>query len=174
LERRTQTEVRTQHKTQDQLKHATRVPTEAFPESQRHAPLGTKPKEDPRSLKAALHAVATVLEKKGVEPVLLDVRALASYADYILVVSGRSDRQVQAISDGLLKAFAEKGTRPLGVEGRGEGHWTLCDFGDVIVHVFYHPMREFYDLEGLWHDAARVPLDLPADAHLSPGDQYGA
>lgn len=164
--------MRTQHKTQEHSK--LNASTQAHSEAQRHAPLGTQPKEDPRSRTAALLAVAAVLEKKGVEPVLLDVRALASYADYILIVSGRSDRQVQAISDGLLKAFAQNGKRPLGIEGRGEGHWTLCDFGDVIVHVFYHPMREFYDLEGLWHDAPRVPLDIPPDAHLSPGDQYGA
>jgi ribosome-associated protein len=117
------------------------------------------------SKESALLAVQAALEKKALEPILLDVSTQASYTDYILVVSGRSDRQVQAIADGIVDAFAKHRHRPLGVEGTGD--WTLIDFGDVVVHVFNHPMREFYDLEGMWIEAPRVPLEVPAEARIS-------
>src|SRR5207247_10180676 len=114
------------------------------------------------SKETALLAVEAALAKKALEPVLLDVGAEASYTDYILVVSGRSDRQVQAISDAIVEQMAARRLRPLGVEGRGD--WILIDFGDVVVHVFYHPVRAFYDLEGMWIEVPRVPLDVPPEA----------
>ncbi len=117
-------------------------------------------------------AVAAALEKKALEPVLLDVHELASYTDYILVVSGRSDRQVMAISDGIIEALAREKARPLGTEGQKGGQWTLLDFGDVIVHVFYHPIRDFYDLESFWVDAPRVPLEIPDEARISVEEAY--
>ena len=130
--------------------------------------------DDPRSRETALRAVAAVLEKKGLEPILLDVRELASYCDYILIVSGRSDRQVQAIAEGVVTALAhESRARPLGKEGNHKGgQWTLVDFGDLIVHVFYHPVREYYDLESLWSDAPRVPIEVPPEARVIPGEYY--
>jgi ribosome-associated protein len=128
--------------------------------------------EDPRSKATALAAVAAALDKKCLEPVLLDVRALASYTDYILVVSGRSDRQVGAIADGVIDALSAVGRRPMGSEGLRDGQWSLVDFGDLIVHVFYHPVREFYDLEGLWSDAPRVPIDVPPEARAQLEDNY--
>lgn len=127
---------------------------------------------DPKSREIALRAVDAALEKKGLEPVLLDISDLASYADYVLVVSGRSDRQVQAISEAIVEASKQLGVRPIGIEGMSDGKWTLVDFGDVIVHVFYHPVREYYDLEGLWSEAPRVPLEIPADARLRPDEMY--
>jgi len=128
--------------------------------------------DDPKSRETALRAVSAALEKKALEPVLLDVRGLASYADYIMLVSGRSDRQVMAIADGVLEAAARAGQRPLGTEGLKGGHWSLIDFGDLIVHVFYHPVREFYDLESFWIDAPRVPLDVPPEARLGVDEMY--
>jgi len=127
--------------------------------------------DDGKSLVAAKRAVEAALEKKGLEPVLIDVRDMASYTDYILIVSGRSDRQVQAISEAIQKSFAKEAV--IGTEGVGHGQWTLLDFGDVIAHVFYHPMRDYYDLEGLWIDAPRVPLQLPPEARVSAEEQYG-
>ena len=62
---------------------------------------------------------------------------------------------------------------PIGVEGKRDGQWALLDFGDLVVHVFYHPMREFYDLEGLWIDAPRVPVDVPPDSRLQVDEMYG-
>ena len=119
----------------------------------------------------AFLAAQAALGKKALSPVLLDVHESSSYTDYILIVSGSSDRHVQAIADGVADEFATVGIRPLGVEGMGSGQWTLIDLGDVVVHVFYHPIRDFYDLEGLWIDAPRVALDVPADL-VAPAEMY--
>jgi ribosome-associated protein len=116
------------------------------------------------SLANAKTAIAAALDKKAVEPVLIDVCGRASYADFIAVVSGRSDRQVDAIADGVCEAMAARGRRPLGREGARNGRWVLIDFGDVVVHVFYHPLREVFDIESLWIDAPRVKLQVPAEA----------
>ena len=118
---------------------------------------------DARAL--ALLAVDAALDKKGLDPVLLDLTGQGSYTDYILLVSGRSDRHAQNVAEGVLETFSrELGRKPLGSEGKNDGRWVLLDFGEVVVHVFYHPMREFYDLEGLWCDARRVELEVPAEA----------
>ena len=122
----------------------------------------------------AMAAMEAALEKKALEPVLLDVTDKGTYTDYILVVSGRSDRHVQAVADGVLEAMKrETGALPIGIEGKRDGQWALLDFGDIIVHVFYHPMREFYDLEGLWVDAPRVQVDVPAESRIQINDAYG-
>jgi len=82
-------------------------------------------------------------------------------ADYFIICSGRSDRQVQSIAQGLEEDSTESGMRPFAVEGATRGHWILMDFSDVIVHIFYKPVREFYDLDGLWGHAPRVELPEP-------------
>jgi ribosome-associated protein len=101
------------------------------------------------------------LEKKAYDLVLMEVRALTSIADYFIVCSGRSDRQAQSIAQGIEENMRGMGVRPQSVEGSARGQWILIDFSDVIVHVFYQPVREFYDLEGLWIDAPRVELPEP-------------
>jgi ribosome-associated protein len=101
------------------------------------------------------------LEKKAYDLVVLEVRELTSIADFFIVCSGRSDRQVQSIAQGIEESGRGKGMRPHAVEGAARGQWVLIDFSDVIVHVFYQPVREFYDLEGLWIDAPRVELPEP-------------
>jgi len=113
------------------------------------------------------------MEKKGVEPVILDVSGSSSYTDYILIVSGRSDRQVSAVAEAIEDELREAGRKPMGVEGKRDGHWALLDYGELVVHVFYHPIREHYDLEGLWVDATRVHLDIPPDSRLSAVESYG-
>lgn len=135
-------------------------------------PETTKSREEMTPLQGARLALAAALDKKALEPVMLDVSGLCSYADYILVVSGRSDRQVDAIADGVTRALRDEGIRPFGVEGVDSGQWALLDFGDFVVHVFYHPMREHFDLESLWIEADRVKLDVPAEARIQPGDLY--
>jgi ribosome-associated protein len=123
----------------------------------------------------ALAAIDAALDKKALAPVLIDVSAMASYTDFIGVVSGRSDRQVDAIADSIRQAMKARGRLALGQEGTGNGRWTLLDFGSVVIHVFYHPVREFYDLESLWIEAPRVPLAIPAESTLSePESYYGA
>jgi ribosome-associated protein len=127
---------------------------------------------DSDGLDDAHAAVEAALEKKGLEPVLLEVRELCSYASYLLLVSGRSDRQVDAIAEHIRETLGKRGLRPLGVEGLASGHWALLDFGDLIVHIFHHPVREHYDLEGLWIDAPRMPLDIPDEARAGVEDSY--
>ncbi len=117
------------------------------------------------SKEQALLALDAALGKKALESTLLDLTGQASYTDYLLLLSGTSDRHVQTIADAVVEAFARNARRrPIGVEGAQEGQWALIDFGDLVIHVFYHPMRDFYDLEGLWCDAPRVALEVPAEA----------
>jgi ribosome-associated protein len=122
-------------------------------------------------LDGAMRALALGLEKKGLEPVLLDVRDLCSFCNYQLVLSGRSDRQVDAIADAINIGLKMEGLRPISAEGARTGQWALLDYGDFVVHVFLHSAREHYDLEGLWNDAPRIPIDVPADARI-PVDEY--
>jgi len=100
-----------------------------------------------------------IMERKAIDPVMFEVGRLTSISDYFLIASGSSSRQVQAIARHLRRRMREEGFRTFGIEGEQEGHWVLMDFGDVIVHIFYQPYREFYDLEGLWIEAPRVNLD---------------
>lgn len=101
------------------------------------------------------------LERKAYDLVVMEVRDLTSIADYFIVCSGRSDRQVQSIAQGIEENLRGMGVRPHSVEGAARGQWLLMDFFDVIVHIFYEPVREFYDLEGLWSDAPRAQLPEP-------------
>ena len=123
-------------------------------------------------LDGALRALTLALDKKALEPVLLDVRQLCSFCNYQLVISGRSDRQVEAIADAIELGLKAEGLRPIGAEGARAGQWALLDYGDFVVHVFLHAAREHYDLEGLWSDAPRVPIDVPPDARVAADDRY--
>ena len=147
--------------------------TKGKPRSVQGEPLAWTPATT-EGLDGAMRALALALDKKALDPVLLDVRELCSFCNYQLVVSGRSDRQVDAIADSIGSGLKQEGLRPLGAEGARTGQWSLLDYGDFVVHVFLHAAREHYDLEGLWNDAPRVPLpDVPADARL-PADAYDA
>ena len=95
-------------------------------------------------------------EKKALNLIVLDVRDLTSIADVFIICSGRSNRQVNAIADSIVAKLKKHQIMPLSVEGTGEGHWILLDYGHVVIHVFYEPVREFFDLEGLWADAKRI------------------
>jgi ribosome-associated protein len=94
--------------------------------------------------------------KKALNLVALDVAELTSIADVFIICSGRSNRQVKAIADSIVVDLKKHKIKPLSVEGTGEGHWILLDYGHVVIHVFYEPVREFFDLEGLWVDARRI------------------
>jgi ribosome-associated protein len=123
----------------------------------------------------ALAAIDAALDKQALAPVLIDVSGMASYTDFIGIVSGRSDRQVDAIAENIRMAMKGRGRMALGQEGTGNGRWTLLDFGSVVIHVFYHPVREFYDLESLWIEAPRIQISVPAESKLSePESYYGA
>ena len=113
------------------------------------------------SWEKALLLTGFALDKKACDLVVLDVHDHTSIADYFIVCSGRSDRQVQSIAQGIEENAADAGLKLFAVEGTQRGHWALLDFSDVIVHIFYEPVREFYDLEGLWGHAPRVELPEP-------------
>jgi ribosome-associated protein len=111
------------------------------------------------SRREKLRVALDAADAKGAEdPLALDVREVASFADTFLILTGRSDRQVRAIADAVEQALALQGEKPLGSEGQQEGRWVLLDFGDLIVHVFQRDVRAEYALERLWADAAVIAL----------------
>ena len=106
----------------------------------------------------SLLCLKAAIEKKALNPVLLELKEITFFTDYFLLLSGQSDRQVQAIAQAIEEALKRKGIRPLGQEGTSGGKWILMDYEDVVVHIFLEPVRKFYDLEGLWSDAPRIDL----------------
>ena len=110
-------------------------------------------------VKLALHCAS---DKKASNMVVLDLREIASFAEFFIIASGSNQRQVQAICDEIGEQLKKQlGARAVRIEGYKTGEWVLIDYGDFIVHVFDKDAREFYDLERLWRDARRV--DLPSD-----------
>ena len=95
-------------------------------------------------------------DKKGNDIVMLRTAEVTSMADFFVICSGRSDRQVQALAGAILDELRDDGIRPLGIEGKASARWVLLDFGSVIVHVFAPEEREYYGLERLWSKAAQV------------------
>lgn len=116
------------------------------------------------------------LEKKGENVVLLNLEDRSSVADYFVVASGFSDRQVAAIADHVADEAKKLGMKLYNKEGMQDGRWALIDFGTVIVHVFQDHLRDFYNLEGLWQDAPRAqvrdgePQEEDADDMVRPSD----
>lgn len=96
--------------------------------------------------------------KKALDIVVMDLRGMTAITDYFIICSGRSSRQVMAIAEHIQKEMRNNHTRPLGVEGAGSGHWILLDYDHVVIHVFYDPIRRFYNLEGLWSDVPRIQI----------------
>ena len=108
---------------------------------------------DQDALALAHRVVSLAEDKKASDIVLLGVGALTSLADYFVICTGGSERQLGAIADGIEDGLREEGVRPIGREGNAATHWVLMDYGAVIVHVFAEPERDYYQLEKLWSDA---------------------
>ncbi|MFW6011088.1 MAG: ribosome silencing factor [Desulfosalsimonas sp.] len=102
--------------------------------------------------------VAAALGRKAMDLVVLDVTKVTDVADVFMICSGRSNRQVSAIAEFIESELKKASIRPLSVEGVKDGQWVLIDYGHVVIHVFYDPVRRFYDLESLWADARRVDI----------------
>jgi ribosome-associated protein len=115
--------------------------------------------DETASLELARRIVELAEDKKAADIVLLDIREQTTMADYFVICSGGSERQLGAIADGIVQALRGEGFRPIGREGRSASHWMLLDFGAVIVHVFTPPERDFYQLERHWA-AGRTILRL--------------
>ena len=114
----------------------------------------TRVQREPQ-LERAQFVVEAARSLQAEQPVALNVRALVSYADTLVLATGRSDRHARSITDAVLAALSRQGEKPLGIEGYDEGRWILVDFGDLILHVFLSEVRDHYDLERLWSDAPR-------------------
>lgn len=95
--------------------------------------------------------VDTIIDKKGSNILLLDIRDQAIFTDYFILCNGDNDRQIRALTEALLEAADEKaGEQPRGTEGEPETGWVLVDFGGVIIHLFSPEKRDYYSLEELW------------------------
>jgi ribosome-associated protein len=113
-----------------------------------------EPTEDEReALELARRVVDLAADKKASDIVLLGVGELTTLADYFVICSGGSERQLGAIADGITEGLRGEGHRPIGREGGPGAHWLLLDYGSVIVHVLAPPERDYYQLEKLWSDA---------------------
>ena len=115
-----------------------------------------------RAVKCALLA----LDKKALDVKVLEIGKISSIADYLVLASGLSDKQTQAIADSIKKGLKRFG-KALDVEGLKEGNWIVIDYGDVIVHIFHEKLRRYYDLDDLWLEAPLVTI--PEDISLKVG-----
>ncbi|HEX7036805.1 MAG TPA: ribosome silencing factor [Pseudomonadales bacterium] len=112
--------------------------------------------------------VEALEEKKGRDVVTMDVAAISDVTDYMIVVSGTSNRHVKALVDEVVEAAANAGVVPLGVEGRDTNEWVLVDMGDALVHVMQTETRDFYDLERLWSELPAEGRPARAGDRRSP------
>lgn len=101
-------------------------------------------------------AVAAIQDRKARDLLVLQLGEISEFTDFFLLSTGTSERQVRAIADAVDERLRDEGTRPLHVEGYENGQWVLMDYGDFLVHIFYEPTREYYQLERLWADAPDV------------------
>lgn len=115
-----------------------------------------------RAIELLRLAAAAADAKQAEDLVALDVSEPLPLTDVFLLASGRNERNVLAIAEGIEDALLEIGVKPLRREGRSEGRWVLLDFGDLVVHVFHEEDRMYYALERLWRDCPVIPLELPA------------
>jgi ribosome-associated protein len=127
--------------------------------SPNRVPAGVSQASDEAREIAVAVAVAA-LDKKASGLEVIDVAGRVDYADFLVLMSGRSDRHVTALSAAIEEALRKKNKRALAVEGLPHANWVLMDFGDVVVHVFQDDARAAYDIDGLWMDARRVPVPL--------------
>lgn len=144
-----------------------RTTKRSVPPGAERSPKGRpEPSSAARDLAIALAAAG--LEKKAIGIEILDVTGKVDYADFLVVMTGRSDRHVYSIAMGLEEGVRKLKVAPLSVEGLSASTWVLIDFGDVVVHVFQEEARLLYDIEGLWIDAGRVPVPAEEGAPAAP------
>jgi ribosome-associated protein len=110
------------------------------------------------SAQRLLLCINAVLQKKAKDIVALNVKEISSFTDYMLICSGETDRQVQAISGAVQEYLKKEGILPMGVEGEANAQWVLLDYDDVVISIFQAQTRAFYDLENLW-EAPRMEID---------------
>jgi ribosome-associated protein len=114
------------------------------------------PKDETRQ--RLILSINATLQKKAKDIIVLNLKKVSAFTDYMIICSGTSEREVQAISESIQKFLKEAGIRPLGVEGKANAQWILLDYDDVVISVFNEPTRAFYDLENLW-DAPQMKVN---------------
>jgi ribosome-associated protein len=107
-------------------------------------------------LDLARRIVELAEDKKAADMVVLELAPLTTLADYFVIASGGSERQLDAIADGIIEALRDEKVRPIGREGTAASHWVLLDYGSVIVHIFTPPERDYYGLEKHWSEAKTI------------------
>jgi len=120
--------------------------------------------QDKSGLERAKICARVALDAKAEDVVILDVKGISSFTDYFVIMNGRSTRHVQGLAETIEQEMRSKRVNASHAEGIQEGMWVLLDFDDVVVHIFHHEQRKFYDLEGLWHDAKPVSLSAEETA----------
>ena len=118
---------------------------DGLPKRAKAAPAAERP-----ALDLARRIVELAEDKKAADIVLLDIGSLTTMADYFVICSGGSERQLGAIADGIISTLRDERIKPIGREGTAASHWVLVDFGAVIVHIFTPPERDYYGLEKHW------------------------
>lgn len=115
--------------------------------------------QEKSGLELARICARVALDAKAEDLIVLDVKGISSFTDYFVIMNGRSTRHVQGLAEIIEGEMRSKRINTSHAEGLDEGMWVLLDFDDVVVHIFYHEQRKFYDLESLWHDARPVNID---------------
>lgn len=113
-------------------------------------------------------AVDACLEAKGQDVTVLSLKNVSDIAEYFIIVTGRSDRQVQGISNRILDTLGTENIEPFSIDGIEHAHWVVMDYQEIVIHIFYEPVRAHYDLEGLWAKAERVRIPGCAPRESSP------
>ncbi len=122
-----------------------------------------RPEPSEEARRVALLSAQAGLDKKAVGVEIVDVTGKVDYADFLVLMTGHSDRHVGAIAQAVEELLAESGVRAISLEGLPQANWVLIDFVDVVVHVFEEQSRSLYDLDGLWMDARRIPVPDSAE-----------
>jgi ribosome-associated protein len=115
------------------------------------------PAKKNESAKRLLLCINSILQKKAKDIVVLNIKELSSFTDYMIICSGATERQTQAICAGIQQYLKKEDIRPLGVEGETHGQWILLDYDDVVISIFLESLRSFYDIENLW-DGPRMEI----------------
>ena len=122
-----------------------------------------KSKKDLSPKKRALLIADFAYEKKAENITILDMRKVTNFCDFFVICSGSSDTRVNAIAQGVIEGLEQKSKRVYHTEGNGQANWVVIDLGDILVHVFDNDTRDFYNLEHLWQDAARVAYNKKSE-----------
>lgn len=116
------------------------------------------PVKKDRTKERLLLCINATLQKKAKDIVVLNLKDISAFTDYMIICSGASEREVQAIAQAIQQFLKKTDIRPMGVEGEANGQWVLLDYDDIVISVFYEPVRTFYDIENLW-DSPRMKVD---------------